>query len=428
MSTAMRQIIPPAAGKHPESRKIHVGDRNYHVGDKTYHVGDRNYHVGNKSYHVGDRKYHVGNKTCHVGDRKYHVGDKSYHVGDIFGKTGKINKVQNNNFLKFSTMKQIVHIMVFMAGAIVGLVVSLFHAEIGSVILTGGGLTIAVGIVGLSGIDAGLLANVRRWHGSIDAQFAAIDNLVNLITGHQPAWTIPADLLSELVSDRDQLQVLINRCRSVEATKLNRAQRNALLKSTVGVCLFQVKIWAYGAYAEGTLTAEEVHALGFLLPGENGGRHQRAEATDIVAEVKVKVINEDFIRVVVDQSAGENAGPVLHGWPPGVNHALIVITAADGTTEVYRQQTTRLHNDIRMPDGSHGKQFIIKAAFLKHVNDEPRFGNEPTFSMPLTTEDLAATLDHQHHEEYEAHLREVERHRQELERLQATIAAAKNDV
>jgi hypothetical protein len=48
-----------------------------------------------------------------------------------------------------------------------------------------------------------------------------------------------------------------------------------------------------------------------------------------------------------------------------------------------------------------GRQFIIKASFLKHVNDEPRFGNEPTFSMPLTTEDLAATLDRQHHEEYE---------------------------
>jgi hypothetical protein len=322
-------------------------------------------------------------------------------------------------------MKKTVHLMIFMAGTIAGLVVSLFHAEIGSVILTGGGLAVAVGIVGLGTIDAGLLANVRRWHGSIDAQFAAIDSLVNLIVGHQPAWTIPADLLSDLISDRDRLQALINRCRSVEATKLDRAQRNALLKATVGLCLFQVKIWAYGACAEGTLTAEDVHALGFLLPGENGGRHVRTEATDVVAEVKVKVINEDFIRVVVDQSSGENAGPVLHGWPDGINHALIVILAADGVTEVHRQLTTRLHNDIRMPEGSHGKPFIIKAAFLKHVNDEPRFGNEPTFSMPLTTADLVAALDRQHHEDYEAHLREVERHRQELERLQAALDAAK---
>jgi hypothetical protein len=94
--------------------------------------------------------------------------------------------------------------------------------------------------------------------------------------------------------------------------------------------------------------------------------------------------------------------------------AVIVITAADGVTEVYRQMTDRLHNDIKMPAGSHGKQFIIKAAFLKHVNDEPKFGNEPTFSMPLTTEDLAAELDRQHHEEFEARMREVERQRIEI--------------
>jgi hypothetical protein len=76
-----------------------------------------------------------------------------------------------------------------------------------------------------------------------------------------------------------------------------------------------------------------------------------------------------------------------------------------------------------MPAGSHGKQFIIKASFLKHVNDEPRFGNEPTFSMPLTTEDLAAALDRQHHEDFEAQIQEVERQRQEIERLHAELNA-----
>jgi hypothetical protein len=119
------------------------------------------------------------------------------------------------------------------------------------------------------------------------------------------------------------------------------------------------------------------------------------------------------------------AAQVAHGWPSGVKNALTVITASDGKTEIYRQITTRLHNDIRMPEGSHGKQFIIKAAFLKHVNDEPHFGNEPTFSMPLTTEDLAATLDRQHHEEFEAQLQEVERQRQEIERLHAKLEAKK---
>ena len=297
----------------------------------------------------------------------------------------------------------------------------------GLLLAAGSGVTLAfaLGAVAFGNITEGVLAAIRRWHGSIDDQFSNIDNLVSLITAHQPAWSMPADLLQQLTNNRDRLQELINKCRTNLASPTDRELRNTLLKSTVGLCLVQVKIWAYGEFSAGIMTADDVYLLGFLLPGETGGRHDRTEATDVVAEVKVKVVNEDFIRVVIDQSAGENAAQVVHGWPASVKNALIVITSADGKTEVYRQVTSRLHNDIRMPDGSHGKQFIIKAAFLKHVDDEPRFGNEPTFSMPLTTEDLAAALDRQHHEDFEAQLRKVERQRQEIERLHAELDAKK---
>jgi hypothetical protein len=37
--------------------------------------------------------------------------------------------------------------------------------------------------------------------------------------------------------------------------------------------------------------------------------------------------------------------------------------------------------------------------------------------MPYSTEDLIRTLDRQHHEEYESHIREAETHRRELENL-----------
>jgi hypothetical protein len=271
-------------------------------------------------------------------------------------------------------------------------------------------------------ITESILANIRRWHGSIDDQFGCIDNVVNVINPQKPRWPVPPELLEQLNLNRGRLQELINKCRTPQGSGADREARNSLLKSTVGLCLLQVRIWAYGEYTAGVMTADDVHLLGFLLPGETGGHRGRTEATDVVAEVKVKVVNEDFIRVVVDQSAGEDAGLVRHGWPHGVKNALIVIIADDGKTEVHREFTTRLHNDIRMPAGSHGKQFIIKAAFLKHINDEPRFGNEPTFSMPLTTEDLAAALDRQHHEDFEAQMREVERQRQEIERLHAELA------
>ncbi|MDR0756534.1 MAG: hypothetical protein LBF85_01650 [Tannerella sp.] len=114
-----------------------------------------------------------------------------------------------------------------------------------------------------------------------------------------------------------------------------------------------------------------------------------------------------------------------HAWHPGVHNATIVIMASDGVTEVIRRMTTHVSTEIKMPAGSHGKQFIAKASFLKHIDDTPRFGPEPTFSMPLTTEDLAAALDRQHHEDFEAYVREIERHRQEIEQLEAALAASK---
>jgi hypothetical protein len=287
------------------------------------------------------------------------------------------------------------------------------------------GMAVPITIAGPAPITDGVMAKVRKWHGSIEDQFSNIDNLANTIVDNQPAWVIPDELLAQLTGNRSLLQTLINKCRSTAGSAADREQRNALLKLTVGLCLLQIRVWVYSQYTAGVISAEEVHILGFLLPGEHGGRHERTEATDIIAEVKVKVINEDFIHVVIDQSAGENAAQVVHGWPESVRNARIIITAADGKTEIYNQLTTRLHNDIRMPDGSHGKQFIIKAAFLKHINDEPKFGNEPTFSMPKTTEDLVATLDNQHHADYEEQVREVERQRQLVEQLQDELDAAK---
>jgi hypothetical protein len=270
---------------------------------------------------------------------------------------------------------------------------------------------------GISWVDipAGVLAAARRWHGSIDEQFGNIDKLVVTIQAHS-AWGTPPQF-SLAVTNRTQLMTLIPRCRSSAGSADDRAHRNTLLKTTVALCLTSIKLWAYAQYNSNIMTLDDLHSLGFLLPGETGGRRSRTVATEVAAEVKVTVLSADMIRVAVDQSVGENAALVTSGWPPGVKTALIVITPVDGDTEIYRKSTSRLHNDIRMPEGSHGKQFVIKAAFLKHPDDEPVFGPQPTFTMPYSTEDLIHTLDRQHHEEYEAQIREVERRRLELEQL-----------
>jgi hypothetical protein len=285
-------------------------------------------------------------------------------------------------------------------------------------------LAATVAAVTYANIPAEVLAAIRRWHGSIDDQFGNLDNLVNILGDNLTTWSVPQQLYATLLNNRDQLDKLIQKCRSTQGSAADRTVRNSLLKTSVGLCLTQVKAWSYSQYYDGVLTADDVHLLGFLLPGEAGGTHERKEPVDVLAEVKVSVVNADFIRVVIDQSSDDNAALVVHGWPQGVHQALIVIVASDGKTEVLRKYTTHLYNDIQMPAGSHGKQFIIKAAFLRHIDDSPLFGPEPTFSMPLNTEDLAAALDRQSHEEFEAHIRETERLRHEAEQLAAAHAAA----
>jgi hypothetical protein len=292
---------------------------------------------------------------------------------------------------------------------------------------SGSPLTLAFAVtVTYGSIPEALIAANRRWHGGIDDQFSNISNLYQTLQTHEKDWEVPSDMMTELATDRSEINRLIEQCRSNYASPADRAHRNAILKSTVGYCLLQVKIWSYAQFTSGNITAEDVHLLGFFLPGETGGNRERTEATDVVAQVKVKIITADIARVIIDQSATDNAAQVMHGWPFGVKHALIVITAADGKTEVVRLFTTKLHNDIKMPEGSHGCQFLIKASFLKHLDDEPRFGNQPTFSMPLTTEDLVATVDHQHHADFEETIREIERHRLEIEQLQQQLPPQKS--
>jgi hypothetical protein len=269
-----------------------------------------------------------------------------------------------------------------------------------------------------------LLSDARKWHGSINEQFERVDNLLRVVALHK-SWPVPAELMAELIANRDRLQELILKCRSSAGAPVDRQERNSLLKLTVGLCLLQARSWAYEMYSLGTITADDVHVMGFLLPTEHGGHHDRVEPTAAKPVVKVAVIGADRIRVQLDKSAGENAALVKRGWPPVVKFAEISILADDGKTEIYRHTTTRLRNDIYLPDGSRGKQFLIKAAFLAHVDDRPDFEDGPTFSMPLKTEDLAAAIDQHHHEDYEEHMREVEHHRLDIERLQAELAALK---
>jgi hypothetical protein len=273
-------------------------------------------------------------------------------------------------------------------------------------------------------IPEATIAMFKKWHGSIGDQFDNINRATDILLGNRQKWPVPQEIVDYITKARVDLDGLIKECRTTAASADLRMKRNTLLKNTVGFFLLTVRNWTYGQFSDGTMTIDDIHSLGFLLSGERSGQHRRASETLALAQVKVRVNDDKTIVAVVDKSYAENAALVTSGWPTDARMAVIVIKDTAGN-EVYRQMTTRLHNEIIMPGDSRGKQFMIKASFLKHVDDETHFGNEPTFSMPLTTEDLAAIHDQQHHDDFEERLRAIEQHRREVEELEADHAAAK---
>jgi hypothetical protein len=291
-------------------------------------------------------------------------------------------------------METLIQILSLFVVEIFGLVNAFFNlvADLIKLIFAGNesNVIIAAAAFSYSDIPSEILAIVRRWRGSIDNKYSNIDNLVVIIQGHS-SWGTPS-VFSQVVSNRAQLSTLIPKCKSAQGSPTDRGLRDILLKTTVTLCREQVKAWATNQYYSNVMTLNDFHTLGFLLPGESGGHRSRSVPTNAIAEVKVIINSPDMITTVIDKASKDNAALTKSAWPRGVRNALIVITAADGVTEVVRLMTSRLRNDIVMPPGSRGKLFLIKAAFLKHLDDEPRFGPEPTFSMPLTTEDLGSGI------------------------------------
>jgi hypothetical protein len=272
-------------------------------------------------------------------------------------------------------------------------------------------------------IQESYLSNARRWHGRISEKFVNVDHLVRRVEEHQKEWQMPADLFDTLVNHRDRLLVLVPHCQGSDGGPKDRAERDTLLRTSVFLCRNQVKEWAYGKLADGTMTVDDIHSLFLLAPGDIGGRRKRAQPTDEQAKIGVQVIGPDFIRVGLTHAAGKNAAGVTHGWPTGVRHALIVIRSVVENVEVIRRITTRLRTTIKMPEGSHGKQFFVEAAFLKHVDDFPRFGAQHTFTLPFMTEDVVDTINRKQVENQVSN--EMEEMRRKIERLTAELEAVR---
>jgi hypothetical protein len=288
----------------------------------------------------------------------------------------------------------------------------------------GGALSAAVLAAGIDDLPEGIRSTILNWHGTYNQQHDNIRNVIKIIKLHS-GWPVPAEAYKELTDMEAELAPLMQVCGTTSASSVTRMKRRTLVKALVALCLSDMKTWALEMYRLKQMTADDVHELGFRLFGERGGSHARVMATNVTPAIKVRNISPEIVRVIIDKSAGENAAEVTRGWPEGVKYALIIIISVDDRKEIVRLISTRVYNDIKMPEGSRGKQFEVKASFLKHTDDEPRFGNAPVFSMPLSTDDLIARVDRHAHEDLEEKLQEVEQRRLELEQLLAEIEAAK---
>ncbi|MDR1414280.1 MAG: hypothetical protein LBI96_00580, partial [Odoribacteraceae bacterium] len=232
-----------------------------------------------------------------------------------------------------------------------------------------------------------VLVIIRGWSKTIDSKFYNIDHVSKTLVASRSTLPVPQAMITYFEDHLDNLQDLISTCRSSAASSDFRRKRDILLAEMVEYCLVTVRIFLYEMFDKGLMTAEQIHELGYLLPHENVGGGGRAKPTDAIAAIKINVKGLDALEIVFDYSAGKNAGEVSSGWPKGVRHGVIVILAEDGKTEIIRLATSRLHNSIEMPPETRGQMFIAKAAFLKHLDDAPVFGEEPMFMMPKSTED-----------------------------------------
>jgi hypothetical protein len=255
----------------------------------------------------------------------------------------------------------------------------------------------------------------RRWRGTASERTTNIINITDDLTKHQSDWNFPSDSLKDLTESCNELQRLNSLCSGSMASSCDRRDRSSLLKALTSYCRKNLKSWACGQHEAGVMTSFEVHKLGFFLPGDLGGRRVRHEPTGELAVVKANALNGEFVHIALLRTL-PNSGLLSSGWPQGVRQALIVILSADGSTEVVRQLTSCLRTTIALPKDSQGKAFIAKAAFLKHVNDWPMFGQRQTvFSMPLSTSDLSTLFEKE--EEMASLRRENERLRRENEQL-----------
>ncbi|MDR1414669.1 MAG: hypothetical protein LBI96_02570 [Odoribacteraceae bacterium] len=350
------------------------------IGENPNNIGENLKYTGKLPNNIGENLKYTGKLPNNIGENLKYTGKLLNNIIENLKYTGKLlnNIIENlNNIiesLKYTgkLLNNIIGIPCYPTGG--------RNAKKASLLL------------GLSGGSSGnpmetMSVTVRKWYGGIRGKYDNVINLNTRLKDKEKEWNVPPEIMELFGEHVDELDRLVMKCRTMDGSPADRMTRNNLLNRLVKASLNVARNWAYGQYALGKLLTSDIHLLGFMVVGERSTRHPRSKETLEVPEVSARALDSGSAYIVLSQGAYENAARVASAWPRGVRNAVIVIMEIDGR-EIIRHMTTRVHNVVKMPEGCRGKQFIVKASFLKHVDDNTHFGNETVFTMPLTVEDI----------------------------------------
>jgi hypothetical protein len=206
-----------------------------------------------------------------------------------------------------------------------------------------------------------------------------------------------------------------------DANNIVRGYRKKKFKEMLMYVLGEVRAWAISATAvTKKMSLEDLNDLGFALPGQFGGHHDRKAPYDGIAEVNAKVDAMDSILITVD-NAENKLGNRTKGSKPE-NIRIVLYTVADENGEPI-EHIINTHSQIQVKVDSkyRGHILFVRAAFLAHPNDLPNFNEPVIVSMPRDVQDNVTISK----SELAAKDAELAKQAAELAELKAQMAASK---
>jgi hypothetical protein len=227
----------------------------------------------------------------------------------------------------------------------------------------------------------------KGWHKSITEKMHCLTNLDNKLTLDGEYWGMDPAVLTQNHALYVQIEPYYTLYLSGDARNSELVIFRRLLGEDVEYALDVVKPDAIGRCGVGAMDISDLNSLGFLMPNQGKGRHERSGENEIVPETNAKVTAIDTVMVTVDNALDKHGNRTKGSKPKGVKQILIVLQDEKGV-EIFNKMFTKTQVYIDIDQKYRGEIILVRAAFLKHVDDTPHFGEPVAVSMPKDIADI----------------------------------------